>query len=162
MIKQTPLPTIALDCVDQPDSTTRPLAALTPYALAGIAFGFVTIKSEIASWYRIQEMFRFDSFHMYGVIGSAVTIATITTWLIKRFQMRSLSGERITLAPKDPTWARYALGGTIFGLGWALVGACPGPMLALAGTGAGAILVVLLGALGGTYLYGVVRSRLPH
>lgn len=87
-------------------------------------------------------MFRFDSFHMFGVIGSAVAIATVATWLIKRFQVRSFSGEPITLAPKDPTWTLYTLGGTIFGLGWALVGACPGPMLALAGTGAGGILLV--------------------
>lgn len=162
MIRSAPAPTNAPDCVDQPDRKSRPLLALLPYALAGIAFGFVTIKSEIASWYRIQEMFRFDSFHMFGVIGSAVIVAAIATWLIRRFQVRSLSGERITLPPKDPTWTRYALGGTVFGLGWALVGACPGPMLALAGTGAAGILLVLLGALGGTYLYGVLRSRLPH
>lgn len=163
MIKETPrTSSTAPDCVDQPDSTTRPVLALIPYAVAGIAFGFLTIKSEIASWYRIQEMFRFDSFHMYGVIGSAVIIGVITTWLIKRFQLRSLSGERITLTPKEPTWTRYALGGTVFGLGWALVGACPGPMLALAGTGASGILLVLFGALTGTYLYGVLRHRLPH
>ena len=138
------------------------LVGLAPYLLAGVAFGFVAIKAEIVSWYRVQEMFRFQSFHMYGIIGSAVLVAALSVWLIKRFEVRTISGEEITFAPKDPGWRRYLMGGTIFGLGWALVGACPGPIFALIGAGIPAMLVVFVGALLGTYLYGALRRRLPH
>ena len=148
--------------MQEPRSRVRTLLGLLPYTLAGLGFGFVAIKSEIVSWYRIQEMFRFDSFHMYGIIGSAVLVAALSVWLIKRFDVWTLSGEPITFAPKDPTWTRYIVGGTTFGLGWALVGACPGPILALIGAGFPAFLVVLVGAITGTYLYGLLRSRLPH
>lgn len=140
----------------------RSAASLAPYALAGIAFGFVAMKSEIISWYRIQEMFRFDSFHMYGIIGSAIAVAFVSLWLIRRFGLRARSGEAIALPPKDRGLVRYAAGGTLFGLGWALVGACPAPILALIGAGFPAFVVVLIGALGGTFLYGALRSRLPH
>ena len=146
----------------EPRSRARTLLDLVPFALAGLVFGFVAIKSEIISWYRIQEMFRFDSFHMYGIIGSAVLVAALSVWLIKRFDVRTLAGELITFAPKDRTWTRYLLGGTAFGLGWALVGACPGPILALIGAGFPAFGVVLIGAIAGTYAYGVLRNRLPH
>lgn len=150
------------DCVDRADATPRPLLALLPYALAGVAFGFVAMKSEIASWYRIQEMFRFDAFHMYGVIGSAVLVAGLSLWLLRRSGARSADGEPIAMEPKDRTWPRYALGGTVFGLGWGLVGACPGPIYALLGAGFPAFLIVLVGALLGTWLYGASRARLPH
>lgn len=132
------------------------------YLLVGIAFGFVAMRAEIISWYRIQEMFRFQSFHMYGIIGSAIAVALAGNLLIKRFKLRSLSGEPISFQPKAPTYRRYILGGTIFGLGWALVGACPGPILALIGAGYPAFLIVLVGAVIGTYVYGLTMKRLPH
>ena len=138
------------------------IAGLLPYLLVGTAFGFIAVKSQIVSWYRIQEMFRFDSFHMYGVIGSAVITAALSLWLLKRLGLRSRSGEPICLPPKDRSWTRYIAGGITFGLGWALVGACPGPIFALIGAGYPAFLVVLLGALAGTYAYGLLRLRLPH
>ena len=141
---------------------TNPLASYLPYLVAGSLFGFVAVRSEIISWYRIQEMFRFQSFHMYGVIGSAVIVAALSLWLIKRFEVTSLGGEPISPAPKAPTYVRYSVGGTLFGLGWALTGACPGPVLALIGAGLPAFLVVLAGAVLGTYVYGLVRHRLPH
>ncbi|MDZ7801283.1 MAG: YeeE/YedE family protein [Trueperaceae bacterium] len=149
-------------------SPTPPRAAATsavtllPYLAAGTAFGFVAIRSEIASWYRIQEMFRFQSFHMYGVIGAAVLVAALSVWAMRRFGARARDGQPIHLPDKDRTWPRYALGGTAFGLGWALVGACPGPILALIGAGLPAFLVVLVGAVAGTWTYGVLKDRLPH
>ena len=143
-------------------SRTRDLVALLPYLVAGILFGFVAIRSEIVSWYRIQEMFRFQSFHMYGVIGSAVVVGAISVWAIKRTHAHALDGSEITFQDKDRTWLRYALGGTSFGLGWGLVGACPGPILALIGAGLPAYVVVLFGAILGTWTYGVARERLPH
>lgn len=132
------------------------------YLVAGILFGFVAIRSEIISWYRIQEMFRFQSFHMYGVIGSALVVAALSVWLIKRYQIKSIDGDEITFAPKAPTYPRYIAGGTIFGLGWALTGACPGPILALIGSGLSGFVVVLIGAVLGTWTYGAIRSSLPH
>lgn len=132
------------------------------YLLVGIFFGIVMVKSEAVSWYRIFEMFRFESFHMYGIIGSAVTLGIIIVALIKKNHMKSSEGMEITFNPKDKTWARYILGGTIFGFGWALAGACPGPMYVLFGTGAYSILLVIGGALLGTYAYGALRDKLPH
>jgi hypothetical protein len=153
----------AVDCAENPArSRARTAASLLPYLAAGIVFGFVAIRSEIVSWYRIQEMFRFQSFHMYGVIGSAVVVGAISVWLIKRSRARALDGSEIVLKDKDRTWLRYILGGTAFGLGWGLVGACPGPILALIGAGLPAFLIVLVGAILGTWTYGVVRDRLPH
>lgn len=141
---------------------TRDLGALLPYLVAGILFGFVAIRSEIVSWYRIQEMFRFQSFHMYGVIGSAVVVGAISVWLLKRGRGRAWDGSEITFEDKDRAWLRYVLGGTSFGLGWALVGACPGPMVGLIGAGVPAYVIVLFGAIVGTWAYGVLRDRLPH
>jgi uncharacterized membrane protein YedE/YeeE len=132
------------------------------YLLAGTLFGIVAVKSQIISWYRIQEMFRFHSFHMYGVIGSAVLVGIVSVWLIKRFNVKTISGDPITFQDKAPTYPRYLVGGTIFGLGWALVGACPGPMLALFGSGVFSIIIVMFGAYLGTWLYGVLRAYLPH
>lgn len=132
------------------------------YIIPGILFGIVMTKSEAVSWFRIQEMFRFESFHMYGIIGTAVILATIMTAIIKKIQPTSVEGAPITFNPKNMSIPRYLIGGIIFGLGWAMTGACPGPMFTLVGHGAWPILIVIASALGGTYLYGVLRSKLPH
>jgi len=128
----------------------------------GIFFGIVLTKSEVVSWYRIQEMFLFDSFHMYGVIGSAVLLGIIGTAWIKKRQLKSIKGQLIEFTPKNRSIPRYLLGGIIFGLGWSMVGACPGPIYTLIGYGYSVIVVVLLSALAGTWVYGLLRSRLPH
>ena len=132
------------------------------YLFIGIFFGIVMYKSEAASWFRIYEMFKFQSFHMYGVIGSAVVLGIIVIQLIKRNKLKSIDGEKIIIAPKQFSWARYIIGGSIFGLGWALTGACPGPMFILLGNGVGVILVVIASAVLGTYVYGKIRHKLPH
>lgn len=148
------------------DPTAPPLpgfGALTAYLLLGVYFGVVLMKSEVVSWFRIQEMFRFDSIHMYGVIGCAVAVAALSVQLLKRSGLRSASGESIRIAPKTMgSGVRYLVGGTLFGLGWALTGACPGPLFALLGSGVGAIAIVILFALLGTWTYALVRPRLPH
>lgn len=132
------------------------------YLSLGILFGIVLSKAEVVSWYRIYEMFRFDSFHMYGVIGSAVVSGILLVQLIKRSHMRSLNGNEISFTPKNRSIARYLIGGTIFGLGWAMTGACPGPLFILVGHGIGVILVVIASATLGTFTYGVIRDKLPH
>lgn len=139
------------------------IGRLLPYLLVGIYFGIIFTKSEVISWYRIQEMFRFQAFHMYGIIGSAVVVAAISVQIIKRKGIRSLDGSVISIPPKVlGKGTRYWLGGMIFGLGWALTGACPGPMFALVGAGVPAMLVAILAAVAGTYTYGVLRPKLPH
>lgn len=133
------------------------------YLIIGTLFGFVLMKSEVVSWFRIQEMFRFDSFHMYGIIGVAVVVGIISVQLIKKFNMKDLNGNPINIPPKDSSQVkRYILGGTAFGLGWALLGACPGPMFALLGSGLTIMVIPILAALAGTYTYGMLRSKLPH
>ncbi|SER37178.1 YeeE/YedE family protein [Neolewinella agarilytica] len=132
------------------------------YLFLGIVFGFVMTKSEAISWYRIQEMFRFESFHMYGIIGTAVVLGVIGIALMKRFDVKTYKGSELNLKNKDWSVPRYLFGGTIFGLGWALTGACPGPLFTLLGQGIWAIGVVILSAMLGTYVYGAVRSKLPH
>ncbi|MBK0402636.1 YeeE/YedE family protein [Adhaeribacter sp. BT258] len=132
------------------------------YILAGILFGIVMSKSEAISWYRIQEMFRFQAFHMYGIIGTAVTLAALLTFLIKKYHLRDIQGNPIVFTDKERSVTRYLAGGTIFGLGWALVGACPGPLFVNLGQGYWPILVAILGALGGTFVYGVIQEKLPH
>lgn len=132
------------------------------YILAGTAFGIVMAKSEAISWYRIQEMFRFQDFHMYGIIGTAVVLGVISVALIKKNKMRDFSGNPITFSPKDKTWPRYIIGGTFFGLGWALTGACPGPLFVNLGYGFFAISIAIFGALLGTWMYGLLRDKLPH
>jgi uncharacterized membrane protein YedE/YeeE len=119
-------------------------------------------KSEAASWFRIYEMFTFDSFHMYGIIGSALVIGITVTQGIKRFDIPSFYGEKIHFTPKEKGWKRYLIGGIIFGLGWALAGACPGPMFTLIGAGFLPILVVIIAAILGTFLYGILKDKLPH
>jgi hypothetical protein len=134
-----------------------------PYLVTGIIFGFVLMKSEAASWYRIMEMFHFQSFQMYGIITSAIATALIGTELIKRFtSIKSIEGTIIAIPQKADGNLRYPIGGFIFGLGWGIVGLCPGPIFALAGAGSLGALVILLGALHGTWLYGALRTRLPH
>ena len=132
------------------------------FLLLGIVFGIVMAKSEAISWFRIQEMFRFQSFHMYGIIGTAVVLGVIGVALIKKYQIRDFHGNPILFHPKDKSVVRYLAGGTIFGLGWALSGACPGPMVVNIGYGFLSMGIVFLFALVGTYLYGVVKARLPH
>lgn len=132
------------------------------FIAAGIIFGIVLTKSEVVSWYRIQEMFRFQSFHMFGIIGSAVVLGAVMVQFIKRRKVKSMQGEEIVLPPKDKSIARYLIGGTIFGLGWALTGACPGPMYSLMGQGYSIIFVIVLSALIGTMFYGALRDKLPH
>lgn len=132
------------------------------FLLVGMVFGIIMYKSQVVSWYRIHEMFRFESFHMYGIIGSAVGLGVIIIQLIKRFKMKSIEGQTIEIADKDKGFARYILGGSIFGLGWALSGACPGPMYVLLGTGAFSILIVIASAIIGTFVYGLVIQKLPH
>jgi uncharacterized membrane protein YedE/YeeE len=148
-------------------SEGSPALAFLGYFAIGTFLGILFVMSEVASWYRIQEMFRFQSFHMYGIIGTAVLVAAISLQLIRKFQVRTLSGEQITLSPKG--WgdsripgARYWIGGSLFGLGWALIGACPGPMFALLGGGVSIMVVGLLSAMAGTWAYAAIRTHLPH
>ncbi|MDF2478611.1 MAG: transporter [Sphingobacterium sp.] len=132
------------------------------FILIGILFGIILYKSEAASWYRIYEMFQFRSFHMYGMIGTALATAIILVQIIKRKQVTDSNGMLITFLDKDKSITRYFAGGTIFGLGWALTGACPGPMFALIGSGYWTLGIVLLFAILGTWIYGVLRNKLPH
>lgn len=146
----------------EPSSTTRTATGLLVYLLAGLYFGVVLVKSEAASWYRIQEMFRFESFHMFGLIGSAVLTGMVTTALLRRSGVKSRDGQTIRVTDKEKGWRRYVLGGATFGIGWGLAGVCPGPIFVLLGAGVWPILLVLLFALLGTYLYGAFKDRLPH
>lgn len=135
---------------------------LLKYIIPGILFGIVMTKSEAISWFRIQEMFRFESFHMYGIIGTAVMLGMALVFLIKKTKMKDLNGQPISFHPKNQSILRYLIGGIIFGLGWALTGACPGPMFTLLGHGVVSIGVVILSAIAGTYVYGMLKDRLPH
>ena len=131
------------------------------YIIVGTFFGIIAVKSEIISWFRIQEMFRLTSFHMYGVIGTAVVVGMISIQIIKRLNIRTLSGEKITIAPK--TFQKGQIyGGLIFGFGWAITGACPGPLFAQIGSGFGVITITLLSAIFGTWVYGYFREKLPN
>ena len=141
--------------------------ALFIYGLLGAGLGLVFTKSQVVSWFRIYEMFRFESFHMYGIIGSAVVTAALAVWAIKKLDLTTVHGEPIELSPKQ--WgdsrvpgARYWMGGITFGLGWALLGACPGPLVALLGGGITVMAAALVAALGGTWTYALLRDRLPH
>ena len=132
------------------------------YLAICIFFGIIMFKSEAASWFRIYEMFQFGSFHMYGIIGSALVIGILGVQVIKRKNIKTLNGSEMSLKPKNKSVARYLIGGIIFGLGWALAGACPGPMYVLIGAGYVSILIVIVGAVVGTFLYGLVKDMLPH
>lgn len=131
------------------------------YMIVGIVFGIVFVKAEIISWFRIQEMFRFQSFHMFGVIGTAVVVGAISVFLIKKYKVKTIHGEAIEFHPKKFNKGQI-YGGLLFGLGWALTGACPGPLFAQLATGAFAVIVVLLSAIAGTWTYGYFRDKLPH
>jgi len=131
------------------------------YFVVGLLFGFVLVKAEIVSWFRIQEMFRFQSFHMYGIMGSAWGVAMISVVLMKRFRLKTLVGQPIRIEPKNFNWG-YIYGGVIFGFGWAMTGACPGPLYALIGSGILVFVVVLFSAILGTLVYGVIKDKIPH
>ena len=131
------------------------------YAVVGVLFGIVFVKAEIISWFRIQEMFRLQSFHMYGVIGTAIAVATLSVFLIKKFRIKTIHGEPVVFTPKKFNKGQV-IGGLVFGMGWALTGACPGPLFAQIGAGATVISVVVASAIGGTWVYGYFRERLPH
>jgi uncharacterized protein len=137
---------------------------LALYLVLGVLFGIVLTKSEAVSWFRIQEMFRFQSFHMYGILSSAVAVAGVSIALIKRRHLKTLRGEAVAIVPKamGRGGVRYWAGGSLFGIGWAFTGACPGPLFALVGSGLTVILVPVVAALLGTYTYGWLRPRLPH
>ncbi|MCK7591378.1 YeeE/YedE family protein [Subsaxibacter sp. CAU 1640] len=132
------------------------------FLIVGIVFGIVLVKSEAVSWYRIYEMFKFESFHMYGIIGTAIGTGILLLLLSKQFKVKNIEGSIINVPSKEKGLTRYILGGTLFGLGWALSGACPGPMYILVGTGVFSMLIVILAAILGTYVYGVLKDKLPH
>jgi uncharacterized membrane protein YedE/YeeE len=150
--------------VGQTETAAKPTRdGLLKYLLVGIALGIVFTKSEVISWFRIQEMFRFQAFHMYGVIGAAVVVAALSVFLIKRRHARTFKGTEINIPPKAlGKGYRYWIGGTIFGLGWAMTGACPGPIFALIGNGVIVMVITLLAAVAGTWTYSALRPKLPH
>lgn len=135
---------------------------LIKFLLLGVIFGIVITKSEALSWYRIQEMFRFQSFHMYGIIGTAVILGAIMIFLIKKLKLKDFDGNPIIFEPKKYSFPRYFIGGIIFGLGWALSGACPGPMVINIGYGYFSMIVVFIAAVYGTYIYSLIQDKLPH
>ncbi|MBK8778681.1 MAG: YeeE/YedE family protein [Saprospiraceae bacterium] len=135
---------------------------MSRYILVGILLGITLYKTEAVSWFRIFEMFHFQSFHMYGIIMSAIAVGIVMVQIIKRKHLRSIEGKEIVINQKDTSWKRYIIGGFIFGLGWALAGVCPGPMFILLGSGYTVLIVFLLAAMSGTFAYGYFRKRLPH
>lgn len=137
------------------------IASNLKYLVLGALFGIVFVKAEIISWYRIQEMFRLHSFHMYGVIGSAVAVGMASVWVIKKFKIKTISQEEVVFHAKKFHWGNV-IGALIFGLGWAVTGACPGPLFAQIGSGFLAVAVTLLSAIAGTWVYGLLRDKLPH
>lgn len=152
----------ALDTVCVNDSEEKEsLPANLKYAAVGLLFGVVFVKAEVISWFRIQEMFRLQSFHMYGVIGTAVAVGALSVWLIKRYQIKAVNGEPVVFHDKKFNKGQI-IGGALFGLGWAITGACPGPLFAQIGAGALAIFVTLFSAIAGTWVYGYFREKLPH
>ena len=137
------------------------IASNLKYLVFGILFGIILLKSEVVSWYRIQEMFRLQSFHMYGVIGTAVVVGALSVWIIKRFKIRTIQNEPVIFHDRQFHWGNV-IGGLLFGFGWALTGACPGPLFAQIGSGFLVVSVTLLSAIAGTWVYGLLRQRLPH
>jgi uncharacterized protein len=152
----------SLDAVCRNDSQLQhPWWHNLKYLIIGVVFGIILIKAEVISWFRIQEMFRLQSFHMYGVIGSAVLVGMVSVWIIEKFNIKTIYGETIQFQPKRFNKGNI-YGGLLFGFGWAMTGACPGPLFAQIGTGALVIIVTLLSAVAGTWVYGYFRERLPH
>jgi uncharacterized membrane protein YedE/YeeE len=147
-------------CVNE-ENVQTPAWHNLKYLVFGLLFGIVLIKSEVVSWYRIQEMFRLQSFHMFGVIGSAVVVGAISVFIIKKFKIKTINGEEILLPNKTFNKGQI-YGGLLFGFGWAMTGACPGPLFAQLGYGAAAISVTILMAIAGTWVYGKVREKIPH
>ena len=147
-------------CVNRSE-LDKPLLSNFRFTIAGILFGIILIKSEVISWFRIQEMFRLQSFHMYGIIGSAIVVGIISVFIIKKFKIRSIDGEEIRFDQKKFNKGQV-YGGLLFGFGWALTGACPGPLFALIGSGSTVIIVTLFSAIAGTWVYGYLRDKLPH
>ncbi len=147
-------------CVNA-ETVSEPRWHIIKYFITGILFGIILIKAEVVSWFRIQEMFRLQSFHMYGVIGSAVLVGMISVLLIKKLNIKTIYGEKIVLDDKKFNKGQI-YGGLIFGLGWALTGACPGPLFAQIGYGSTIVLVTLFSAIAGTWVYGFLREKLPH
>jgi uncharacterized membrane protein YedE/YeeE len=147
-------------CINE-SSMRHPWWYAVKYLFAGLFFGILLVKSQVISWFRIQEMFRLQSFHMYGIIGSAVVTGIISVWLIKKFRVKTIHGEPIVLHAKQFNKGQV-YGGLLFGAGWALTGACPGPLYALIGTGATVVIITLLSAIAGTWVYGWLREKLPH
>ena len=135
---------------------------MSRYILVGILLGFILYKSEAVSWFRIYEMFRFQSFHMFGIIGSAVVSGIIIVQIIKRKKVKNVVGKEIIIKDKAKTYPRYLIGGFIFGIGWALAGACPAPMFILLGAGNTVFIVYLVAAMTGTFVYGLLRKKIPH
>ena len=131
------------------------------YLVVGTGFGIVFVKAEVISWFRIQEMFRFESFHMYGVIGTAVVVGMISVFVIKKFNIKTKDGEQVVLTPKTFNKG-HVIGGFVFGLGWAITGACPGPLFAQIGSGFSVVIITFLSALTGTWVYGYFKDKLPH
>ena len=130
--------------------------------LIGISLGIIFMKAEVLSWFRIQEMFAFQSFHMYGIIGSAIAVGALSVWIIRKAEAKSIEGNRIELNDKAPNYKSAYIGGTIFGLGWAMTGACPGPMYALVGSGTTVFLISIVMGILGVLAYAALRSKLPH
>ena len=130
--------------------------------ILGLLFGLILVKAEVLSWFRIQEMFAFQSFHMYGIIGSAVGVGALSVFLIRRMKVKSLEGNVITLQDKAPRYTSAYLGGTLFGLGWAMTGACPGPMYALVGSGTTIMVLAIVAGVLGVLTYAALRNKLPH
>lgn len=160
MLQQNPAEPFVCDAPNDMKRAERWTGNLK-YLIMGTVFGIVFVKAEIISWFRIQEMFRLQSFHMYGVIGSAIAVGMLSIWLIKKYNLKTLSGETVQFHPK--TFQKgQVYGGLIFGLGWALTGACPGPLFAQIGSGYFVVVVTLLSAVAGTWTYGYFRNQLPH
>ncbi len=132
------------------------------FLLVGIFFGIVLVKSEAVSWYRIYEMFRFQSFHMYGIIGTAIASGILFLQISKKSHIKNITGVDIFVPKKEDGLIRYIIGGIIFGLGWALIGACPGPLYILLGTGVWSMIIVIAAAILGTFIYGILKNKLPH
>ncbi len=147
-------------CVNE-SKKEETLVGKLKYVFLGLFLGMLFVKAEIISWFRIQEMFRFQSFHMYGIIGSAVIVAATSVYLLKKFKVKTIQGEDIVIAPKKFNKGQI-IGGLLFGIGWAITGACPGPLFAQVGAGFGVAIVTLLSAILGTFVYGLLRDKLPH
>jgi uncharacterized membrane protein YedE/YeeE len=168
--ESTPIPTNQIDTdfevgsLDRTYDNNATKSSIWKYVLyipAGMVFGIILVKSEVISWFRIQEMFRLQSFHMYGVLGSALIVGIISLWFIKRFNVKTIDGEPIKILPKK-FHKGLIFGGLLFGVGWAFTGACPGPIFAHLGTGVSVASIILASAILGTWTYGLIREKLPH